>query len=259
MIIKKTFGKYSKYYDVIYKDKNYPAEVRFIEKIIHKYSSRKVKSILSLGCGSGNHEVLLAKKGYKILGIDRSKVMLELFNDKAKKLYLLNSVSTKEADVSRFRTAQQYDCAISMFNVVGYQTENEQFDNMLKNVNKSLKTGGLFMFDCWHNPAVLKDKPTDRIKEIVVGNKQIIRLTSSKLNIVKNIIEITFKVLEIVGPTVVDTVTETHPMRYWTIPELTYFLEKGGFELVSTCNFLDLNSRVSDDKWDIFILAKKIK
>ncbi|HJX58985.1 MAG TPA: class I SAM-dependent methyltransferase [Patescibacteria group bacterium] len=253
------FGKYSQYYDLIYRDKNYPEEVHFIQKMIKRFSKKKAASIISLGCGSGNHEVLLAKKGYQILGIDRSETMLSAFQKKIDVQRLGKRVQLTKADVGKFKASRKFDCGISMFNVVGYQTENKQFENMLKNVNRSLNIGGLLMFDCWHGPAVLKDRPTDRIKELVIGDRHIVRLTSSKLYLEKNLIEISFKVMDIVGSELKDVVTEVHPMRFWSIPELGYFLEKAGFELVNVSNFLEVKSKIADDKWDIFVVARKTK
>jgi len=255
----KNFQNYSKYYDILYKDKNYPDEVRFIQKVLKRFSKKKVASIISLGCGSGNHEVLLAKKGYRILGIDRSETMLSAFQKKIDAQRLGKRIELARVDVGKFKTPRRFDCAISMFNVVGYQTENKQFENMLKNVNRSLNVGGLLMFDCWHGSAVLKDRPTDRIKEMVIGDRHIVRLTSSKLDFEKNIIEISFKVMDIVNSEIKDIVKEVHPIRFWSIPELGYFLEKAGFELVNVSNFLEVKSKIADDKWDIFVVARKFK
>ena len=255
----KVFDKYSQYYDLIYRDKNYPEEVRFVEKILKKFSKKKTTNIISLGCGSGNHDIILAKKGYRIFGIDKSETMLSIFQEKIVKSGLKGKISLAKADVAKFKTPHKFDCALSLFNVVGYQTENESFEGMLKSINRSLTKGGLLMFDCWHAPAVLKDKPTDRVKEINVGERKIIRITKSELDITKNIIAITFKVLEIVNSKIKEAITETHLMRYWSIPELTYFLGKSGFRIEKVCNFLNLKSSASDDKWDIFIVARKIK
>lgn len=255
----RNFVKYSRYYDILYRDKNYPAEVRFLEKLMGKFSGPKVKRIISLGCGSGSHEMLLAKKGYTILGLDKSESMLSIFRNKIKKNNLSNRILMKRADVSDFKIKEKYDCAISMFNVVGYQTENSTYERMLRCTSRSLKKGGLLMFDCWHGAAVLKDRPTDRVKEVRLNGSKIIRLTSSKLDTVNNIIEITFKVIEIENQKIVDEVKEVHNMRYWSIPELKYFLNKSGFSILGIYNFMDLKSKVSDNKWDIFVVARKNK
>jgi len=67
------FGKYSDYYDLLYRDKDYQKRVQLFKKrSLKKYSSHKVKTILDLGCGTGNHSIILAEKGYQLTGIDFS-------------------------------------------------------------------------------------------------------------------------------------------------------------------------------------------
>lgn len=70
-----TFGNYSRYYNLLYKDKDYKGEAGFIYDLIQKYSPG-AKSILDLGCGTGRHDLLLAEKGYAITGVDMSEEML---------------------------------------------------------------------------------------------------------------------------------------------------------------------------------------
>ena len=71
----KAFGNYSRYYNLLYKDKDYKGEAGFIHDLIQKYSPG-AKSILDLGCGTGRHDALLAEKGYVITGVDMSEEML---------------------------------------------------------------------------------------------------------------------------------------------------------------------------------------
>jgi SAM-dependent methyltransferase len=162
-------------------------------------------------------------------------------------------------DVRKFVFKEKFDNAMAMFNIVGYQTKNEDLEKMFKNVYHSLKKGGIFVFDCWYMPAVLKDKPTDRIRKIKTHVGNIIRLTKSALNLNKDIIEISFDVIETVKDRVVNETNETHFMRYWSLPELQYFLGKAGFSVIRTCNFMDPNSEISDDEWNIFVVARKDK
>lgn len=74
----KVFGSYSNYYDLIYKDKDYSAEVYFIDSVIKKYAKGSVKTIFDLGCGTGSHAFLLAEKGYNVTGVDMSEDMLSI-------------------------------------------------------------------------------------------------------------------------------------------------------------------------------------
>jgi SAM-dependent methyltransferase len=251
-----TYKKYSQYYDMFYIDKNYKGETAFILRHLKKFS-RKSSRLLSLGCGTCTYELLMAKKGYKIVGIDMSAGMLKVAAEKIKKSRLQSKISLYQKDVRDFAFEEKFDSASSMFNVIGYQTKNEEFEAMLKNVNGVLKPGGIFMFDCWYGPAVLKDKPGDRVKEIKIGKRRIIRLTKSKLNEEDGVIEINFKVLELEGKKLLFETEETHFVRFWSIPELTYFLDKAGFSIVEICNFMDEKTKISDNNWNIFVVARK--
>lgn len=243
-----TFQKYADYYDSIYQSKNYQKEVDFLIKIIDKFSVKKVKNILSLGCGTASHDIILAKKGYKIFGIDKSKRMIDIAREKATKEKV--DIKFKLADIADFKVTGKFDFCMAMFNIAGYMAENEDMGKMLKNVSKFLKSGGLFVFDCWYGPAVLKSRPEDKEKEI--GG--FMRKTTQNLDIERSLININFKLSE----NGVLKTEEDHKIRFWYRKELEYFLGKNGFKVVEVCNFLDLNSRISEDNWNIFIVAKKI-
>jgi len=253
----KTFIDYSKYYDSIYRGKDYKSECDFVLKNVVKHSAKPPKKILSLGCGTCTYELLMAKKGIQITGIDLSSEMLEIASQKIKQAHLESKIKIFQSNVQKFSFKEKFDSALAMFNIAGYQVENGNFEAMLNNVNNSLTPGGVFAFDCWYMPAVLNDKPTDRVKEIKLENSRIIRITKSKLDINRNIIEITFKVLEMKGRRLISETEETHFMRYWSLPELYCFLEKAEFELVKVYNFMDDKSEISENNWDIFVVARK--
>lgn len=236
------FKKYSNYYDLLYKDKDYAREVKFLEKVIKEYSFLPVKDILSLGCGTANHEVILAQKGYNITGLDKSEEMIELAKKKT------SAIEFKVADVKDFKIDKKFDLAMAMFNVIGYQIEG--INKVLTNVSDCLKDKGLFIFDCWYAPAVLKNRPFDKVKKI----GEITRVTKQKLDVENKILNINFEIIE-KGKSILK---EEHRMRFWFLPELKDLLEESGFQLIKSCNFLDLDSEVSEDNWNIFIIAKKI-
>ena len=73
------FEKYAEYYDLLYEDKDYPAESNFIHTLIQEHFST-AESILDLGCGTGNHALALLNFGYRITGIDKSKLSIKKAN-----------------------------------------------------------------------------------------------------------------------------------------------------------------------------------
>ena len=92
----KAFGNYSRYYNLLYKDKDYKGEAGFIHDLIQKYSPG-AKSILDLGCGTGRHDLLLAEKGYAITGVDMSEEMLLIARSQP-----LNSSTAQQLNSSIF-------------------------------------------------------------------------------------------------------------------------------------------------------------
>jgi trans-aconitate methyltransferase len=70
------YDKYALYYNLIYKDKAYKEEIKYIDNLIKKYSP-ETKSLLDVGCGTGKHAYFLSQKGYNAEGLDMSEIMLD--------------------------------------------------------------------------------------------------------------------------------------------------------------------------------------
>lgn len=79
------FDEYADYRDLLYQDKDYDGEAKYINELIKKYYS-KSRSILDLGCGTGMHASLLAQMHYeKVHGVDMSSKMLEKAYERGKR------------------------------------------------------------------------------------------------------------------------------------------------------------------------------
>src|SRR3954467_12343728 len=115
----KIFDNYSAYYDLLYKDKDYTTEANYIHERIQHYLPG-AKTILSLGCGTGNYEFLLEKFGYEITGIDISPEMISLADEK-RKMAQSSTISFEVADIKTYKTDKRFDVVISLFHVISYQ------------------------------------------------------------------------------------------------------------------------------------------
>ena len=65
------FDAYTHYYDLLYQDKNYEAEVDYINNLLTRHGIAG-RDVLEFGSGTGRHGRLLADKGYRVTGIERS-------------------------------------------------------------------------------------------------------------------------------------------------------------------------------------------
>jgi len=71
------FDAYAAYYDLLYRDKDYPAEVRYVQSLLRRHGVNSGE-ILELGCGTGKHAEQLARLGYSVHGIDLSPSMVDI-------------------------------------------------------------------------------------------------------------------------------------------------------------------------------------
>jgi len=162
------YNNISDLYDEMHESKNYSAEVDFLINLF----SKETNSILDVGCGTGSHALLLAKKGYRVLGIDPSEKMIDEANKKLSKHQkqsgnnLLLSYKTAYAH----EILDKFDAIISMFNVVNHVLTIKDLINYFEGVSTSIERGGLFIFDCFNQLAMINDRP----KVKVVNDREIV-------------------------------------------------------------------------------------
>jgi len=250
----RVFGKeYAFAYDYLYQDKNYEKECDFIERVFKKFSGG-VKTILDLGCGTGGHATILDKRGYNVVGVDRSKEMLDIAKRKANEANL--SIEFIDGDITNLNLQKKFDAVISMFAVMSYQSTNEAISSVCKTAKGHLGQEGLFLFDCWNGPAVLTQKPTARIKKVNLDEKEkIIRFTEPILNTLTHTVEIRFKALRLRGNNVISETKESHLMRFLFPQEIKYFLEVAGFKKIEFCPFLELEKPLTELDWNMAVIA----
>ena len=154
------FKDYSKYYNVLYKDKNYKAETDYVIDLIKQFNP-EANSILNLGCGTGSHDFIFANKGFDITAVDLSYDMIDVANAKKK---TNTTIAFLQGDMRSIRLNKRVDVVLSLFHVMSYQTTNEDLSNAMQTAHSHLKKDGLFIFDCWYGPGVLTDRPSVRNK-----------------------------------------------------------------------------------------------
>jgi 2-polyprenyl-3-methyl-5-hydroxy-6-metoxy-1,4-benzoquinol methylase len=97
-----------------------------------------------LGCGRGRHAVPLARKGFRVTGVDISENMLRLARSRAERERV--QVEWVKEDMRTFCRNGAFHLALSLFTSFGYFTDAEN-QQVLDNIGKSLKDGGMLLLD----------------------------------------------------------------------------------------------------------------
>lgn len=239
------FDSYSKYYDLLYRDKDYNAEADYISKLLGP-----VSSVFEMGCGTGKHAKLLSQKGYKIFGIDLSKTMLE----QAKSL----GVDCSIGDVRTFLANRFFDAVISLFHVASYQTGDSDINSYFQTARSHLNKGGKFIFDVWHKDAVLFQLPEKRVKVLENDEVKVIRHCIPVHLVEKDVVEVNYSIEvldKLSGKS--EIIKEVHPMRYFSYDDIEKFASANGFKIIKSEEWLTGNSP-SKTTWGVCYICEAV-
>ena len=245
------FGQYADYYDALYQEKDYPGECHYLRELWDKFSEVPVRSVLDLGCGTGNHSHILVGKGYRVFGIDRSWEMLA--HARKKMQQLPNPVALMAAELSNFKLRTAFDSVISMFAVVGYLTDNKQLCSLFASAHDHLNTGGLFIFDVWYGPAVLRQLPETREITVEADHQRFQRRAVPAIDYSKNVVQVDYTLSTLDN---IPISKESHRMRYFFLPELELLAAFHNFSLQAVYTFLSFDDP-SEADWNITAVLKK--
>ncbi len=140
----------SKYYHILYKNRNEREAEMFLEKLLTYLNPAKEAAILDLACGKGRHSVYLANQGYYVTGVDLSEKSI-----KAARKHESERLSFYTHDMrTGFRT-NYYDYIFNLFTSFGYFDTEKDHLRTLENVTLGLKPGGHFLLDFFNAQKVI--------------------------------------------------------------------------------------------------------
>jgi SAM-dependent methyltransferase len=248
------FDEYARYYDLFYRDKDYPAEAAFVlDRLAANGCERS--SLLDLGCGTGRHCLEFSRTVGRVAGVDASLAMVS----RAMEQCPPDSPRLRftRADIREVRLGERFDAVVSLFHVFSYQTSNEDLARAFETAAAHLQPGGLLLFDFWYGPAVLASPPETRIRAIAAGDEEVLRIAEPRMQHESDTVDIGYKII------VKNRVTsicrdfeETHRMRYLFKPELELFARAAGLAVVEFAPWLR-PAPVGLGDWLVYAVAKK--
>lgn len=230
------FADYSRYYDLLYRDKNYVGESKYVAGLVRRHAPG-TRTVMEMGCGTGLHAATMAGLGFDIVGVDMSEGMLE--SAEVRRAALDADIAARlrfvHGDARTVRLGQKFDAVISLFHVMSYQTTNEDLAAAFQTARDHLKPGGLFLFDCWYGPAVLRQWPKETEKHLKDDVIDVTRKAEPEVYANENVVDVNYTVHvtdKLTGDS--ETLRETHRMRYLFTPEVEMALEHAGMHLIDS-------------------------
>jgi SAM-dependent methyltransferase len=244
------FNAYSRYYDLIYRDKDYVGEAEYIADLLERFGVSG-KRLLEFGSGTGKHGRLLAERGYEVTGIERSGEMVA-------QAASAPGFFCRQGNICTVQLEQTFDAVLSLFHVVSYQTTNDAVQAVFARAAEHLEADDLFVFDVWYSPAVYAQKPVVRLKRMANEAIEIMRIAEPTMHPNENCVDVNYTIFaRDLASGVVEVMTETHPMRHFSLPELNLLAQMSGFAVVGAEEFLT-GKRPSEETWGVCLILKKV-
>ena len=254
------FKKYASYYNLLYANKDYTAEVDYIEALLKKYRVKHPPSftktstrLLDLGCGTGRHAKYFLQKNYSVVGVDLSPEMVAIAKESVSKTneqYLVG-------DVRSIRLEDKFDMVSSLFHVASYQNTLADLGAFIETAALHLERGGMFLFDFWYQPAVLAEPPELRVKRISEQGFDLVRIAEPKHDREKAIVEVNYDIfIKKISEEKWEHFQERHTMRYWSKSEIKKQLKSKGFSCIRFYSWMQF-MKPTHRTWSALVVCQK--
>jgi SAM-dependent methyltransferase len=222
--------QYSKYYNLLYSDKDYAAEAGYVDGLLKKYAPG-CKSILEYGSGTGGHGLLLNQKGYNVYGVERSEAMARVARERG--------LECKVADITSLELNKRFDVTLALFHVISYINPNNQLLQLFRDTKTRLHKNGLFIFDVWFTPAVLHQMPEKRVKKMEDQEIEVVRTAVPEIDHFRNVVDVNYHIiLKNKASGAANEFNEKHSMRHFGVTEIDLLASQTGFVLIHSEEFM---------------------
>ena len=135
---------WQKLYPFLFTDSKLEAADYEVESVL-QLAGLEDGDVLDLACGPGRHSVALAKQGFRVTGVDLSTFLLRRARERAHAETV--DVEWVQEDMRRFVRPDSFDLALSLFSSFGYFENKDDDLRVLRNIHKSLRTGGTLVME----------------------------------------------------------------------------------------------------------------
>jgi SAM-dependent methyltransferase len=116
-----------------------------VDWVVEKLGVEPGARVLDLACGHGRHSLELARRGYRVTGVDLSPRSLELAREAAAAEGI--EVRFVHSDMRELAFEAEFEAAINLFSSFGYLESDDEDRAVLERVARALRTGGGFLIE----------------------------------------------------------------------------------------------------------------
>ena len=225
-------------------------EVDFIEKEINHDKSVR---ILDIGCGTGRHDIELARRGYNITGVDLSESMLNKARANAKAAGV--QIDFRRADARSLEFDNEFDLVLSVYEGAFPLMETDEMNfRILQNAAHALKSGGKYILMTLNGLFPLHHSTENFVNDAATSDSV---TKDSCFNLM------TFRDISILETTddLGNSKTLRCSERYYVPPEISWLLKSAGFHNIDIfgCKLgaWSRNDKLMTTDFEMLVVAEK--
>lgn len=215
-----------------------------VDFILQELDLPQGSRILDVGCGTGRHSVEMARRGYRVTGVDFSTGMLA----EARKAAQLAGVTVEwiHDDATQFTTTELFDGAICMLEaafglLTPRQNAVEHDSAVLRSINAALEVGARFILEAPSALRLIRHMAADDIEN---GNFNPLTMVLTS--------ESTWETPEGIEESII---TST---RSYVPPELAMYLYQSNFGVVRMSGSPSAHIPITTDAYTLVVVAVKV-
>jgi len=214
-----------------------------IEKIIDLADLEAGMKVLDMPCGVGRHSIELQKKGFEVVGVDKTTDYIE----DAKAEDESGDIEFVREDMKDFRRENSFDAVINWWNSFGYFEDREDDRQMLENIHTSLKDRGVLIMDYYGKEiAATRDLSHSWSEQDGIYNMEKARIKEDWSKIERTWIKVEDG----------ETVEYTWEQRLYAASELEQMLKQVGFSNIEFYGNID-GEDYDEDADRLIVVAEK--
>lgn len=153
----------SKYYHILYKDRDHSEAISFIETLFAFLKLDNSSQVVDMACGKGRHAQKIADLGFSTIGMDLSEESIDFaqkFENERLKFIVHDMLASPKKHFSKA------DLICNLFTSFGYFKTYEDHLKVIRNFSSCLEDDGLFLFDFMNANKVINELNSKEVKSI---------------------------------------------------------------------------------------------
>lgn len=245
-------GLHALRYDVVYADKPYADEARFVDSLIRDLGIGSGR-LLDVACGTGRHAYEFSSLGWNVTGVDLSGALLEQARVNVPAARFLRH-DMRELDLE----GDRFEALTCLFDSIGYALDDAGVLATLEAFRRHLAVGGAAVIEFLHAPAVLHDASPLRVRRFDLSDAgdELLRISRTGLDQRRSIMAVEFELIELRADGTYERWVESQSNRFFSVSEMRDLLDRADLRAVEFIPAYQDGQAIDDETFHVLAVAR---